>query len=96
MVALLIINIIGVTCLLIGAFVLYRLNRILEWTFRIDFAILKYRFECLQKHDIPLVSYEDKEDVSRTASRFWNWNESQILPPDKYEIIKPYLDEETA
>lgn len=75
-----------------GAFLLYRYNCVAEWTFRINFAILKYRYECLQKHVVPLVTFYDIEDVTRTVWRFWDWNESQILPPDKYEIIRPYLE----
>ena len=96
MVALLIINIIGITGLLFGSFLLYRMNRITEWSFTINIAILKYRIQCMSTNDIPLVSYEDREDVSHTLWRFWNWNESQLLSPDKYEIIKPYLEEEMA
>lgn len=39
------------------------------------------------------VYYEDMESYARTVLRLWDWGHTRILPPEKYEIIKPYLQQ---
>lgn len=39
------------------------------------------------------VDYSDMKSVEDTYKRFWDWGYKLILPPDKYEIIKPYIKE---
>lgn len=40
------------------------------------------------------VYYEDEEDYDKTLWRLWDWGCTRILPKEKFEIIKPYLDKE--
>lgn len=65
---------------------------------RISRAILDYRFDVASEFNWTLpygpeykVSWDDKESYERTLFRFWDWGCTRILPPEKYEIIKPYL-----
>lgn len=37
------------------------------------------------------VEYADMEDYTTTFLRFWDWGYSRILPPEKLEIVKPYI-----
>lgn len=37
------------------------------------------------------VTYADMESYLRTIIRFWDWGYTRILPPDKFEKIRPYL-----
>lgn len=35
--------------------------------------------------------YDEMEDYDRTMFRLWDWGYTRILPPDKFELIKPYI-----
>ena len=59
---------------------LYRLQTIHDPVARLD--PLGIRFE---------VDYDDIEDYDKTLFRLWDWGYTRILPPEKYEIIKPYI-----
>lgn len=39
------------------------------------------------------VTFDDIRSYYKTFLRFWDWGYENILPPEKYEIIKPYIDE---
>lgn len=41
------------------------------------------------------VGYMDMESYLRTIIRFWDWGYTRILPPDKFEKIRPYLISKT-
>lgn len=45
----------------------------------------------LRKWDFFEVSYSDMESYNDTFKRWWDWGYSRILPPEKFEIIKPYI-----
>ena len=45
-------------------------------------------YECYK----PKVYFDDMEDYNVTYQRWWDWGYTRILPPDKFEIIKPFLD----
>lgn len=60
---------------------------------RIVNAIWRYECErfdkgCWEKAE---VNYNDMEPFDKTLFRLWDWDCKRILPPEKYEIIKPYL-----
>lgn len=38
------------------------------------------------------VTYEDMEDYDTTQERFWDWGYTRILPPEKFELIKPFIN----
>lgn len=54
-------------------------------------AIGAYRIDHLD--EVTLVDYGDMESYNDTLFRFWDWGYTRILPKDKYEIIKPYIEE---
>jgi hypothetical protein len=37
------------------------------------------------------VTYDDMEDYDATLKRFWDWGYTRILPPEKFELIKPFI-----
>lgn len=39
-----------------------------------------------------LVDYEDMRDYNKTLWRIFDWGYTHILPKDKYEIIKRFID----
>lgn len=39
------------------------------------------------------VDYDDMEDYNNTLYRLWDWGYTRILPPEKFEIIKPYIEQ---
>lgn len=43
------------------------------------------RFEKIEVH------YSDMEPYDSILKRWWDWGYTRILPPDKFEIIKPYV-----
>lgn len=38
------------------------------------------------------VDYDDMENYVVTLWRLWDWGYTRILPKDKFEIIKPYIE----
>lgn len=56
-------------------------------------AISIYRHNCYKEKVEPIVNYLDMEQYSDTYSRLWDWGCSRILPKEKYEIIKEYIEE---
>jgi hypothetical protein len=58
----------------------------------IQMAIYKYQLQCILSDMIPVVSYDDMESYSKTLFRLWNWNYTKILPKEKFEIIKEYIE----
>lgn len=63
-------------------------------------AILLYQLETIHTHDHSKepfiksweVDYDDEEDYDKTLWRLWDWGYTRILPPDKYEFLKPYIE----
>lgn len=69
-----------------------------EWTCRmhgkIGDAVLAYQLDRIRNHDIAgsnLVSVWDSESYEKTLFRLWDWGYTRILPPEKFELIKPYI-----
>lgn len=57
-------------------------------------AILKYRLQCIDQDKPCKVDFDDMESYDETFHRFWDWGYTNILPKEKFEIIKPYIKEE--
>ena len=38
------------------------------------------------------VDYSDMEPHHKTLLRLWDWGYKRILPPDKFEIIKDFME----
>ena len=58
---------------------------------KIDNAIYEYRRSCIWKNISPAVNYDDEEDYDKTLLRICDWGYKNILPPEKYEIIKEFI-----
>lgn len=61
---------------------------------KISKAIYDHHMECIDKYDFDAlcaVDYEDEEAYEATLFRLWDWGYKRILPPEKFEIIKPYI-----
>lgn len=54
-------------------------------------AIRDYGIDCIHKGKQPMVDYDDVEKYDSTLYRFWDWGYKNILPKEKYEIIKSYI-----
>lgn len=61
---------------------------------RIINAIYTYILDRRDKDEPVEVYYTDMEPYDNTFARWRDWGYTRILPPDKFEIIKPYLDKE--
>ena len=66
---------------------------------RIISAIFRYRNDMIDKHDyreningpVYEVDYSDMEDYAETYKRIFDWGCKNILPPEKYAIIKDHI-----
>ena len=56
-------------------------------------AIFEYNMHLIKegKFDQSEVAFADMEDWDATQARFWDWGYTRILPPEKFELIKPYI-----
>lgn len=59
---------------------------------RIADAIYLYAMDQIHKDEPIEVYYDDIEPYDNTFHRWWDWGYKRILPADKFEIIKPYLE----
>ena len=54
-------------------------------------AIYAYNIDCIKGNKVSMVNFEDIESYKSTYFRLWDWGYKNILPKEKYEIIKPYI-----
>jgi len=62
---------------------------------RINDAIYVFYADCIDIGDwasYESISPDDMELEFITFIRWWDWGCKRILPKDKYEIIKPYIE----
>lgn len=55
-------------------------------------AIRDYQLKCVEYDAHAFVGFEDMEDYGATLYRWWDWTNKRILPKDKFEIIKPFME----
>lgn len=62
----------------------------------IEFAIFKYHLMQMinNTYDPEEVLYKYLKPFECILFNFFDWSRNNILPPDKYELIKPYLNDE--
>ena len=85
-------------CVLIVAFCFFMLfkNKVtLDMHIKIHDAIHKYRCDCIVTNKIPEVNYSDEEPYEKTLFRLWDFGYRNILPKEKYEIIKEFIEDKT-
>lgn len=56
-------------------------------------AIFKYHCDCFEKHRPILVTYLDRENYNATLFRIWDFGYTRILPKEKFEIIREFIEE---
>ena len=39
-----------------------------------------------------VIDYPDMESYYKTLFRLWDWGYTRILPPDKFDIIEPFIE----
>ena len=54
-------------------------------------AIHEYKIDMKSQDKEDEVGYDDMESFDRTLWNLFDWGYENILPPDKYEIIKKYI-----
>ena len=82
--------------MLIAVVILIKNNVTFQQHEKVINAIYAYSMKLIEEHrweDIQ-VEFDDMEPYDRTMLRLWDWGPTRILPPEKYEIIKPYIMEE--
>ena len=57
-------------------------------------AIHRYQLDCIDKHVLWKVDYIDMESYDDTDIRLFDWGYTNILPEEKFEIIKPFIEGE--
>lgn len=58
----------------------------------ITYAIGLYQLDKIDKREYDYeVDFHDEEPYDKTLWRLWDWGYTRILPPEKFEIIKPYI-----
>lgn len=68
-----------------------------EITFRnrciIISSILAYQHDAIKHEEFSFdISGTDMEDYNKTLYRLWDWGYKRILPKEKYEIVKRYIE----
>ena len=85
-----------VTCI----FMVLKSNATLKARIIIIEAIYKYQADRIENEHlcgtpvIDEVDYCDMESYEKTLNRFYDWGYTRILPKDKFEIIKPFIEKE--
>jgi len=56
-------------------------------------AICCYRTVCEVTNRQPVVGIEDMINYEKSAWNIFNWGCKNILPKDKFELIKPFMED---
>ena len=56
-------------------------------------AIRGYHAVCRSTGQKPMVDYDDMEEFDKTEKRVFDWGCKNILPKEKFELIKPFLED---
>lgn len=82
--------------LAVGIFLVAKNENTYQKQMIVSYAIYLYRLDMLHHDSEHEVDFDDIESYMATFTRLWDWGYTRILPPEKYEIIKPYIEEATA
>ena len=75
-----------------GVFMLIKTENAFKCQILITHAICLYHLDKIDKCEFDYeVDYGDEEPYEKTLWRLWDWGYTRILPPEKFEIIKPYI-----
>lgn len=74
------------------SFILFIKNiRTYNLRMNINYAIFRYRIDCIDKNIKSIVDWEDMVSYSHMLLKLWDWSDKDVLSKEKYEVIKPYL-----
>lgn len=83
---------IGLAMVAFGIFMLIKNENTFRCQMLITEAIGLYQRDKIAKHEFDYdVEFYDEEPYDKTLWRLWDWGYTRILPPEKFEIIKPYI-----
>ena len=66
-------------------------NNTIDNILLIDRAIYKYALDCWDNQRPQLVDYSDMRSYDSTFCRIFDWGYENILPKDKFEIVRQYI-----
>lgn len=78
----------------LSAFMIYRNEVAYKNHIIIINAIGDYKMACLKAFEFnaaDLVGYDDVEAYEKTIFRFWDRGYENILPPEKFKLVEPYI-----
>jgi hypothetical protein len=85
---------------LVAVFLLFKNKATAKAQLTIANAIYAYQLDRIENQYMcgtPIadeVDYSDMEPYEKTFKRFYDWGYTRILPKDKFEIIKPFIEKE--
>lgn len=72
-------------------FILIRNGFVFKVQIRMSNAIHGYNCWLIEQHRFnELISYDVIEEYDATMKRFWDWTHKRLVPPDIFELIKPW------
>lgn len=74
-------------------FMLIKTNNTFKNRIIIIDAIYAYVLWCVKNNADIEVDYTDMETYDETDNRYFDWGYTNILPQEKFELIKPYIKE---
>lgn len=54
-------------------------------------SIYLYKLHCIDESKKPMVDYDDMKPYSLSVLKILDWGYKHILPPEKYEIVEPFI-----
>ena len=79
-------------CMLFAALMLIKSEVTCKNHLIINYAIYLYSIDSIDKSFECEVDWDDMEGYEKTLWRLWDWGYTRILSPEKFEIIKPYIE----
>ena len=81
----------AVLIIISGLFLIHKSDNTLDKRRAICVAIYKYRRDCILSDKPALINFEDMEPFEATLLRVWDFGHENILPEEKYNLIKEYI-----
>lgn len=89
------INVICYALIVFGVVLFIRTNVAYRNQTIIGDAVLAYSIDMINRDMFEAIEvrFRDIEPFERTMFRLWDFGYTRLLPPDKFEIIRPYIEE---
>ena len=87
-----IVNIAYMLLLVFALVIIVKNQNALKQQLEILHAIRDYNMHCIETNEFSkMIEVEEMEAYEATLFRLWDWGCTRILPPEKFELVKPYL-----